>query len=81
MLHPGALTQKAFKKKWYLLFWKLIGSPNRYEFHASDENEKKYIRQVFGSKIKIHVAKNFPKHLYAKEPVKKYKGSLQMVSI
>jgi len=81
MLHPGALTQKALKKKCYLLFWKLTGLHHRCEFHAADENEKKYIKDTFGNKIKIHVAQNFPRRLLQQQPLHKIKGSLQMVSI
>lgn len=81
MLHPGALNQKALKKKCYLLLWKLTGLHHRCEFHASDEYEKKYIQDTFGHKAKIHIAKNFPRQLLQQKPLKKIKGSLQIVSI
>ncbi|MBK8521414.1 MAG: hypothetical protein IPL54_11285 [Chitinophagaceae bacterium] len=48
MLHPGALSQKGFKKKIYLGLWKILGLQNQIVFHATDEAEKKYIQQVFG---------------------------------
>lgn len=40
MLHPGALSQKGFKKKLYLQLWKLLGLYKKNIFHASDEEEK-----------------------------------------
>jgi glycosyltransferase involved in cell wall biosynthesis len=36
---------------------------------------------VFGGKVKIHVAQNFPKRISKQEPITKYEGSLIMVSI
>ncbi|MEO6328093.1 MAG: glycosyltransferase [Ginsengibacter sp.] len=81
MLHPGALSQKAFKKKTYLLFFKLAGLHRRYAFHASDENEKKYIQDIFGDKIRVYVAKNFPKRLLQQQPLKKTRDTLELVAI
>ncbi len=40
MLHPGALSQKHFKKKVYLTLWKMLGLHKRCDFHASNEEEK-----------------------------------------
>jgi len=81
MLHPGALSQKALKKKCFLLLWKLTGLHNRCEFHAADEQEKKYIQKIFGNNIKIHVAQNFPKRLSKQESLSKHEGSLNMISV
>jgi glycosyltransferase involved in cell wall biosynthesis len=81
MLHPGALTQKALKKKCFLLLWKLAGLHNRCQFHAADEQEKKYIQAIFGNRVKIHVAQNFPKRLSKQKSLPKYEGSLNMISI
>lgn len=81
MLHPGALTQKALKKKCFLLLWKLTRLHKRCEFHAADEQEKKYIQNIFGSKIKIHMAQNFPKRLSKQKSLPKHEGSLNMVSV
>lgn len=81
MLHPGALTQKALKKKCYLLLWKLTGSHKRCEFHAADEQEKKYINKVFGNKVKIHIAQNFPRRFSKQESLIKAEGSLTIISL
>jgi glycosyltransferase involved in cell wall biosynthesis len=80
MLHPGALSQKKFKKKLYLQLWKITGLHHRCEFHATDEQEKKYIEDTFG-KVKIHIAQNFPKSLKKLPPPEKITGSLKLVSI
>lgn len=80
MLHPGALAQRAVKKKCYLFFWKYTGLYRRYWFHASDETEKKYIRLVFGNKTKIYIARNFPRH-FVSRPIQKNKGSLRLISV
>ncbi|MEJ7676453.1 MAG: glycosyltransferase [Segetibacter sp.] len=81
MLHPGALSQKPFKKKVYLLFWKLLGIHHACEFHATTDEEKQFIENVFGKNIKIWVAGNFPKVLDYHTPPEKYAGSLTLISI
>lgn len=63
MLHPGALSQKAFKKKLFLLFWKLLGLPRRLEYQAAAEEEVAFIQQAFGQHTRIHLAPNFPRIL------------------
>ena len=40
MLHPGALSEKALKKKVFLSAWKLSGLQKKASFHASDDTEK-----------------------------------------
>ena len=81
MLHPGALSQKSFKKKFYLAVWKLLGLQRKNIFHATDEQEKQYIQQVFGSGVSIKVAANFPGVLSQQPVVEKTEGSLKLVSI
>ncbi|MFT3679157.1 MAG: glycosyltransferase family 4 protein [Ferruginibacter sp.] len=80
MLHPGALSQKSFKKRVFLLCWKLAGLQRRYEFHAVDEQEKKYIQQVFGEKVRVHIAPNFPRLLNNSVSIKE-EGRLKLVSV
>ena len=63
MLHPGALSQKSFKKRLYLLLWKLLGLHKKNIFHATDEKEREYIQQVFGLNTRVLVAANFPRVL------------------
>ena len=82
MLHPGALSQKPFKKKIYISLWKLLRLYKKCNFHASNEEEKRYIQNIFGKKVTIFVAQNFPrinkKQILSK---KKISHSLNLVSI
>jgi len=81
MLHPGALSQKSFKKKIYLQLWKGLGLHKGNIFHATDEEEKKYIQQVFGDKAIVKIAANIPR-LFALLPMPaKIEGKLIMGSI
>ncbi|HMK26070.1 MAG TPA: glycosyltransferase [Chitinophagaceae bacterium] len=81
MLHPEALAQKNFKKKIYLSLWKILGLHQKNIFHATDEKEKEYIQQVFGSKTSVMVAANFPRVLEQQPVAKKNAGVLKLVSI
>lgn len=81
MLHPGALTQKSFKKKIYLQLWKFLSLHKKNVFHATDAEEKKYIQQVFGAGAKVQVAANFPGVLHVQPVIKKEVGHLKLVSV
>jgi glycosyltransferase involved in cell wall biosynthesis len=81
MLHPGALSQKPFKKKIYLTLWKLLKFHKKCEFHATTVEEKQYIEQVFGREVTTWVAGNLPKVLDYHSPPQKAKGTLVLVSI
>lgn len=81
MLHPGALSQKSFKKKAYLGLWKMLGLHNKCEFHATSLQEKEYVEDVFGKHVKTWVAGNFPKVLEYQHPPYKAPGTLLLVSI
>ncbi len=91
MLHPGALSQKSFKKRIYLSLWKLLGLHNPTSlklrrgtanvFHATDEQEKGYIQYVFGPRTRVMVAANFPHVLAQQTVIEKKVGGLKMVSI
>lgn len=81
MLHPEALSQKNFKKKIYLSLWKILGLHKKNIFHATDEKERGYIQQVFGSKTRVIVAANFPRVLSQQPVAEKNAGSLKLVSI
>ncbi len=67
MLHPGALTQKPFKKRLFLFLMKMSGIHKRIFFHATDEAEKKYILEVFGSRSKVIAGPEFPKPAFPKK--------------
>ena len=81
MLHPGALSQKRIKKKIYLGLWKLSGVQYQCEFHASNEEEKLYIQQIFGNKVKIFIAPNFPRQIPQQSTPKKEINHLKLISI
>lgn len=81
MLHPGALSQKCFKKKVYLLFCKLFRIHRACEFHATTAEEKHFIEQVFGKNVKTWVAGNFPNVSDYQVPIEKQEGSLILISI
>jgi glycosyltransferase involved in cell wall biosynthesis len=80
MLHPGALSQKAFKKKVWLLAWKLLGIHRRYQFHATDKQEATFIQSTFGDEAKIFVAGNYPR-IFCFQQVEKKTGYLKLTSI
>jgi len=81
MLHPGALSQKSFKKKVYLQVWKILGLHKKHVFHATDEEEKKCIIEIFGPKAKVVVAANFPRLLPKQAVCQKKPGELKLISI
>ena len=85
MLHPGALSQKSFKKKIYLQIWKWLGLHKGNIFHATDAEEKKYIQQVFGDKAVVKIAANIPRlfallPMPAKTECKLIMGSIALIS-
>lgn len=81
MLHPGALSQKAIKKRFFLQLLKITGWQHKNTFHVTDEQEKIFAQKELGPAAKIFVAGNFP-NLFActKIPNKKI-GELKLVSI
>ncbi|MEO8769704.1 MAG: glycosyltransferase [Ferruginibacter sp.] len=81
MLHPGALSQKSMKKKIYLAVLKLLGIKKKISFHATDEDEKKYIEHTFGTGLNIFIAGNFPRKFTGSIVKKKEPGMLDLVSI
>ncbi|MEO6231215.1 MAG: glycosyltransferase [Ferruginibacter sp.] len=81
MLHPGALSQKAFKKKIYLSLFKLIGLQKRCSFHATDTTEKNFIQQTFGIGANVFVAGNYPRLFKLQTANDKQSGVLQLVTI
>jgi glycosyltransferase involved in cell wall biosynthesis len=81
MLHPGALSQKKWKKKFFIACWKLSGLYKKVSFHATDETEANYIRQVFGEKVAVHVAANFPRKFIPQPAPVKTAGSLELLTI
>ena len=81
MLHPGALSQKKWKKKFYLQLFKLLEYHHKVSFHATDEEEMKYIHNYFEKVPKVHVAGNFPKKIGLLPTLQKEPGKLKLLSI
>lgn len=81
MLHPGALSQKSFKKKLFLAGFKWMGLHKKAAFHATTEEEAVFIKNALGKQVKVWVAPNLPKQVKDLKPLPKAQGSLQLVSI
>ncbi len=81
MLHPGALTQKKWKKSIYLFFLKKIINPNKISFHATDTFEADLIKRHFGNKFNIHVASNIPEQIMPAVKPQKVVGSISLLSV
>ena len=81
MLHPGALSQKKWKKKIYLQAFKLLGYHHKVSFHATDEKEEKFISSYFGESLNVFTAGNFPNKIKALEIAQKEPGFLKMITI
>ncbi len=82
MLHPGALSQKKWKKQLFLRAFMLSGLHRRIAFHATDETEAGYIRSVFGEEgLAIHIAGNFARQIGWKQPIAKEPGALKLITI
>lgn len=81
MLHPQALEQKPLKKKIFLQGLKWMKTYRKCSFHATDETEAGFIKNVFGPEANIKVAANFPRLLPVQNIPAKEKGFLKLVSI
>ena len=81
MLHPGALGQKALKKKMLLTALKAFDVVKKCFFHATDETEKYYIKKEFGANSNIFIAGNFAKSITAQVPLAKDAGTLIMGTV
>jgi glycosyltransferase involved in cell wall biosynthesis len=81
MLHPGALSQKKWKKKAYLKLFKLLEYHYKVSFHATDEEEANYIKQYFGTPANVFVAGNFPKKVGLLPTHDKERNSLKLLTI
>ncbi|MGN6605074.1 MAG: glycosyltransferase [Ginsengibacter sp.] len=81
MLHPGALSQKKWKKKIFLELFKMLDYPFKVDFHATDEEEAGFIRSYFGEPAKVFVAKNFPTKVGLLPMPEKEPGQLKMATV
>lgn len=81
MLHPGALSQKAIKKRFFLQLLKITGWHHKNTFHVTDEQEKAFAQKELGKAAKIFVAGNFPNFYNSTAVPQKKIGELKLVSI
>ena len=81
MLHPGALSQKHIKKRLFLTGLKFLGLASKNIFHATDEIEAHFIKNVFGVNTTTLVAGNFAKNIAAQLPLEKTAGYLVLITI
>lgn len=81
MLNQGALSQKKWKKRIYLQAFKMMKLHHKISFHASGEEEKKYIQNTFGNECKIFMAGNFPNKISPLPVAEKEPGKLKLASI
>jgi glycosyltransferase involved in cell wall biosynthesis len=81
MLHPGALTQKKWKKSIYFFLFKVMKWHTKVVFHATDMEEAGYIKKVFGKKVAVKIASNIPHFSGIKKNIVKEKGKAVLTSI
>ncbi|MGN6196271.1 MAG: glycosyltransferase [Ginsengibacter sp.] len=81
MLHPGALSQKKWKKRAYLQLFKLLEYQYKVDFHATDDEEAEYIRNYFDEPAKVFVVGNFPNKMQLLTLPGKQPGKLKMATI
>lgn len=80
MLHPGALRQKAFKKKLFLKMFNVMKMQRRVRFHATDEQESVHINNVFPD-ADIAIAANYGGLTGTAVQILKEQGVLKLVMI
>ena len=81
MLHPGALTQKSLKKKVFISVLKTFGIQKKINFHATDEIEAGYIKNIFGHNSKVYLANNFGKIFESKNAIVKLPHELKLITV
>ena len=81
MLHPGALGEKATKKKIFLQLMSWVKISKKCAFQASDKMEAGHIRKQFGESVVIHQAGNFPRVIGQLNLPEKTAGVLRIISI
>jgi len=80
MLQQGALAIRWFKKKWFLRLIKLLQFHRGVTWHATDEQEQKDIKRIFGEQALVKLAPNVPKAPSVEVPVRhKNKDELRLV--
>ena len=80
MLHPGALSLKARKKKLFITLLKWMGMHKQITFHATDPQEEADIRKAFGPDVQVVTAANLPRiPLPPFQPISKSVGQLRLL--
>ncbi len=80
MLQTGALAGKSLKKKLYLSFLKMSGLVKNVVWHATNEEEERDIKRIFGEGSTIIIAKNIPRMPLGEIPrTAKVPGKLRLV--
>lgn len=81
-LSAGARSIKSGKKKVYFFFARLLGIYRNVIWHATNEEEERQIRTLWGTDVSVVVAPNLPAKLAAREPAARQgtaPGSLRLV--
>ena len=81
MLHPGALGEKALKKKVFFKAMQWLGFQKKCSFHATDALESEHIRQRLGAEVTLYEAGNFARNIGVLQLPVKEPGQLRLVSI
>ena len=81
MLHPGALTEKALKKKVFLRVMKWLRFEKRCRFHVSDADEAAHVRRLLGGDVHLYEAANFSRKISPLVLPFKEAGFLRLISI
>jgi glycosyltransferase involved in cell wall biosynthesis len=81
MLHPGALSQKPWKKAIYLFLLKNLIQKKKVSFHATDSYEAELIKFHFGEKFTINIATNIPRSVVNVHYKNKIKNELSLLSV
>jgi glycosyltransferase involved in cell wall biosynthesis len=80
MLQKGALSIKPLKKRLLLHLFRLTDFHKRIKWHATDDQEKIDIKEIFGSESEVIVASNIPKLFWPFiNDKEKSKGDLRIV--
>ncbi|MDP4269189.1 MAG: glycosyltransferase family 4 protein [Bacteroidota bacterium] len=83
MLNPQAFSVKKTKKKVFLAFAKMLKLYRNVTFHATNEDEQRYIREITGQGQPVIVAPNLPRKVQVQTPNSRTKkaNELKLVSV
>ena len=81
MLHPGALGEKAWKKKVYLQLLQWLGIFKKTAFHVTDAIEGEHVHKQLGKYAIVYVAGNFARKMELLKLPFKEVGTLRLISI